>query len=301
MSSDICCGGAGAGAGWGIGTAVGAGVDADAAADAAVPVDEPMRIASNIELAPAIHMMELHAPQVARAVRPGQFVHMQIPGMDGHILRRPFSVCRWEGDSIFVMYQVVGAGSRHMTTLKPGQELRAIGPVGRGWNPPAGTRHAVLVCGGMGVAPQTMLAKQLVESGAHVDCLVGATTAQRLVGTSVLEGFGARVHIATDDGSIGHHGFCTDLIGEFCSDANYISICGPEPMERAAVRVLDDMAGADGLRGNAPENLLVEVSLERRMACGIGACLSCVVDTVYGKRRACVDGPVFNAREVVWQ
>ncbi len=283
MSSERCAAGAGAGA----------------AAGATTPVDELARVMSNVELAPAIHVMELDAPQIARMVQPGQFVHMQIPGMDGHILRRPFSVCRWGGDSIFVMYQVVGTGSRHMTTLVPGCELSLIGPVGRGWNPPAACKHAVLVCGGMGVAPQTMLAKQLVESGAQVDCLVGATTAERLVGTQVLEGFGAHVHIATDDGTAGHHGFCTELIGDFAQDASYVSICGPEPMERAAVRTLEGVLAERAQQGG--EMPLVEVSLERRMACGIGACLSCVVDTVAGKKRACVDGPVFEAREVVWQ
>lgn len=259
-------------------------------------VDETAQIISNKELAPNIYMLKLESKQIAHAVLPGQFVHIQLPNFDSHILRRPFSVCKWEGDFIWIMYQVVGVGSEYTTHLVPEQKLKAIGPVGRGWNPPANTMSALLVCGGMGVAPQTMLAKKLVQSGAKVDCLVGVTTKKRLVGTDTLGEFGANVHIATDDGTLGHHGFCTELIAEYCSDADYVSICGPEPMERASVQTL--RTSMEHSAKNTTQ--ICEVSLERRMACGIGACLSCVVKTTQGLRRACVDGPVFLANEVVW-
>lgn len=258
----------------------------------AKPVEETARVLDNRRLAAGIYVVELEAPAIASRACPGQFVHMRIPGMEGHILRRPFSLCGWGDGHARIMYQVVGYGTGRLSELVPGMETSLIGPIGRGWNPPEGTRHAVLVCGGMGTAPQTMLAKQLVEAGAGVDCLVGATSADRLAGTEALESHGASVHISTDDGSVGYHGFCTELIAEYAQDADYISVCGPEPMERAAARAIAGLGALDGR--------ICEVSLERHMACGIGACLSCAVDTASGRRRACVDGPVFGLEEVVW-
>lgn len=257
------------------------------------PVEETATIAANKQLAAGIYMVELEAPEIASRARPGQFVHMQVPGMEGHILRRPFSLCGWGDGRVRIMYQVVGYGTGRLAELESGTEASLMGPIGRGWNPPEGTRHAVLVCGGMGAAPQMMLAGQLARMGARVDCLLGATSAERLVGVDELRSQGAFVYISTDDGSVGYHGFCTDLIAENARDADYISVCGPEPMEKAAVRAIHALGPS--------ESRTCEVSLERRMACGIGACLSCVVDTVSGRKRACVDGPVFEVGEVVWR
>lgn len=262
-------------------------------------IDERVEVISNERVAPSIYLMELLAPGIASRVSPGQFIHLEIPNFEGHVLRRPFSVYMWDNDrkAIRLLYQTVGSGSGRLTQARWGEFARAIGPVGRGWNPPASTHRAVLVCGGMGVAPLTMLAEQLVFSGAHVDCLLGATTAERLVGEQMLREIGAEVHICTDDGTLGHAGFCTDLLSDFAPDADYIAVCGPGPMEAAAVKAVE--VARPGYAGDS--SLAFEVSMEKRMACGIGACLSCVVDTVDGKKRACVDGPVFDAAEVVWR
>lgn len=262
-------------------------------------VDERVEVLSNENVAPSIYQIELLAPQIASRVQPGQFIHFEIPNFEGHVLRRPFSVCKWESGrgTIALLYQAVGKGSERLTHAMRGDASRAIGPIGRGWRPAAGTRRAVLVCGGMGVAPLTMLARRLASEGAKVDCLLGATTAERLVGIAALEECGASVHICTDDGTLGHGGFCTDLIPEFVPGADYVAVCGPGPMEAAAVRAVEAIRPDHASDGA----FTFEVSLERRMACGIGACLSCVVDTVDGKKRACVDGPVFDAAEVVWR
>ena len=262
-------------------------------------VDERVEVISNERVAPSIYQMTLLAPQIASRVQPGQFIHLEIPNFEGHVLRRPFSVYMWDGErrAIRLLYQTVGSGSTQLTRARWGDATRAIGPVGRGWNPPASVRRAALVCGGMGVAPLTMLAEQLVSAGAKVDCLLGATTAERLVGEQILHELGAAVHVCTDDGTLGHAGFCTDLLPEFANDADYIAVCGPGPMEAAAVKAVE--AARPGYADDP--SFVFEVSMEKRMACGIGACLSCVVDTVEGKKRACVDGPVFNASEVVWR
>ena len=262
-------------------------------------VDERVEVLANECVAPSIHRIELRAPRIAAQVQPGQFVHLQVPGFEGHVLRRPFSVYTWDVSrgTISILYQVVGAGSGQLTRASEGDASMAIGPVGRGWQPPAGVKRALLVCGGMGVAPLTMLAGQLAARGVRVDCLLGATTAQRLVGVGGLEARGAAVHVCTDDGTAGHAGFCTELIPEFAPDAGYVAVCGPGPMEAAAV------AAVERARPGYADDpaFCFEVSLERRMACGIGACLSCVVDTVEGKKRACVDGPVFPAKDVMWR
>ncbi|MGI6221538.1 MAG: dihydroorotate dehydrogenase electron transfer subunit [Coriobacteriales bacterium] len=255
--------------------------------------DEEVVIISNERVAPSLHVVEFSAPQIASCAEPGQFVHLQIPDFGGHVLRRPFSIYTWDAEkgTLSILYQTVGSGSERLAETAPGVRTKAIGPVGHGWNPPAGTRETVLVCGGVGVAPLTMLAKQLVEAGAHVTCLVGATAAERVVGVEKLRELGADVRVATDDGTVGHHGFCTDLLAECPSATDYVAICGPAPMEKVAVARVAELWG---------DACTCEVSVERRMACGIGACLSCVVETVDGRKRACVDGPVFGASEVVW-
>jgi len=262
-------------------------------------IDERVEILSNEGVAPSIYHMALMAPQIASRVQPGQFIHLEIPRFEGHVLRRPFSVYQWDDErkTLEILYQAVGSGSGRLACARWGDVTRAIGPIGHGWSPQTGVRRAVLVCGGMGVAPLTMLAEQLVSSGAQVDCLLGATTAERLVGIQALEEIGAAVHICTDDGSAGHAGFCTELIGDYAPNADYMAVCGPGPMEAAAASAVE--TARPGWADDPAFRF--EVSMERRMACGVGACLSCVVDTVEGKRRACVDGPVFEASEVVWR
>ena len=257
--------------------------------------DERVTVVSNECVAPSLHVVELAAPQIAASAEPGQFVHLRIPDFEGHVLRRPFSIYQWDGErgTISILYQTVGAGSDRLAESRPGAETMAIGPIGRGWNPPEGVLRTVLVCGGVGVAPLTMLAGQLVARGAAVTCLVGATTAERLVGIERLQELGASVEIATDDGAAGYHGFCTDLLTAHLEDADYVAVCGPGPMEKVAA----SLVAAHREAGN---EIVCEVSVERRMACGIGACLSCVVETVEGRKRACVDGPVFEDTEVVW-
>ena len=261
---------------------------------------EKLRILSNERQADGIWLLRLAAPGIAGKVEPGQFAHFRLPRFEGHILRRPFSIydASAEEGTIELLYQLAGKGTEHMTGLAPGEQLDCIGPVGTGWVPAEGTRNALLVCGGVGIAAVNMLALALRRAGAAVTCAFGAANAGKLAGIERLESAGVKMLIATDDGSAGHHGFVTDLIREALaadSSIDYIAICGPKPMEAIACRIaLESERVASG-------EVSCEVSMENRMACGIGACLSCVVDTVDGLRRACVDGPVFDARKVVWR
>ena len=266
-------------------------------------VNETARIVRNEPVGPKLHVMALDSPEIAAAVKPGQFVHMKVPGAQQHVLRRPFSIyaANSPGGTLEILYQEVGSLTRFMPTLDGGS-VELIGPVGATWSGlerfGKGTcSHALLVGGGVGAAPLFMLAEALVKAGCPTDIVLGAQTFEALVTreryTALL---GREPYCATDDGSYGHAGFCTALVeerlekGSSADDApyDYLAVCGPEPL----MKIVSGM----GERAK----VYTELSMEKRMACGIGACLSCVVDTTQGKRRSCVDGPVFNAEEIVW-
>lgn len=256
-------------------------------------VNETSVLLSNAQVGPRLWLASFESPDIAGRIAPGQFVHMRIPNMEGHILRRPFSVYdrSTAKGTIEVLYQVVGFGTDHMTKLGPGDSFELIGPVGHGWDARRNVGRALLVAGGVGAAPLYLLAEQLLACGAHVEVVLGAQTEAALVARERYEQLlGRSPQCATDDGSFGHHGFCTELAESLLSTEAWdcVYACGPEPVMRITAS-LAQKAGA-----------ACQVSMERRMACGIGACLSCVVDTVEGKRRACVDGPVFDAEKVVW-
>ena len=261
-------------------------------------VNERVRILKNECVGPNLYLMTLSSPAIASAIEPGQFVHMKIPGMEGHVLRRPFSIYAADAQAgtLDVLYQTVGFGTKHLAALEAGvQGAELIGPVGRRWNAPDGCKRALLVAGGVGAAPLFMLCQELVGAGVHVDVVLGAQTAGALVCLKRYQQVASgEVRVATDDGSLGRSGFCTSLSQEALEAGvdgqpyHYVACCGPEPL----MKIVAGQA--------ATAQVPCQISLEKRMACGMGACLSCVVDTVDGKKRSCVDGPVFDAAKVVW-
>ena len=256
-------------------------------------VEERGRVLSNDHLGRNLYLVTVESEEIAKALLPGQFVHTLVPGMEGHILRRPFSV--YDADpvagAIEILYQVVGFGSERLSCVQPGTEISNIGPIGRGWGIAPECQRALVVCGGVGAAPLFMHTRKMVESGIEVDVVLGAQTADALVcAERYAQMLGKQPILATDDGTCGYSGFCTVPAKELLDQKkyDYVACCGPEPL----MRIIAGMAREAGVS--------CEVSMERRMACGVGACLSCVIDTVDGKRRCCVDGPVFDANEVVW-
>lgn len=261
-------------------------------------INEDTRIEGNAKVGPGLFMLEVSAPGIAGSILPGQFVHMKVPNMDGHILRRPFSVFAKDDarGTMEILYQVVGYGTDKMTLLEPGDHAEMIGPVGRCWSPADDVRKALLVGGGVGAAPLFMLAEQLVADGVETHVVLGASTADTLVCRPRYDGLACeRFAFATDDGTLGRSGFCTSLAEEAIEEVansgkpfDYAAVCGPEPL----MKIVSKMALDAGIP--------CQVSMEKRMACGIGACLSCVVETSDGKKRACVDGPIFDAEEIVW-
>ncbi len=254
------------------------------------PVLEHVEVMANDRLAQGVGLLVMRAPRIAASVEPGQFVHLRISMGTDSILRRPFSVHRVVGDTIEVLYQVLGRGTRDLAGKRRGDAMDAIGPLGHGWKVEPGVAHALLVAGGLGAAPLGMLAEDLAGRGVAVSVALGAPTAERLVARALFERVARRVELATDDGSAGEAGFVTSVSARLLERdlPDIVCVCGPEIMAR---RVAEQAADA-GVR--------CLVSLERLMACGVGACLSCVVTTKSGRLRACVDGPVFDAEEVVW-
>lgn len=255
----------------------------------------------------------LEAPGIANLVAPGQFVMVGPlgPSLDP-FLNRPFSVAGAEGGRLELLVAVVGRGTLALANLPAGSKLPVLGPLGRGFQVPEGTRKLLLVGGGIGVAPLLFLrsaacgearARQRPEKGdaeravpwreQSRTCilLVGARTERRLVPDLAREGI--QVDVATDDGSAGHRGFVTDLLAQQLAGlegedkhSTLVAVCGPEPMMRVAAA----LGREHGVR--------VLVSLENRMACGTGACMGCA-DMIGGwPQRVCVEGPVFDAREV---
>ena len=260
-------------------------------AHAEKPVLENVDVVANDRVAEGVGLIVLRAPRCARSVRPGQFVHLRVATGADIILRRPFSVHRVHDDKIEILYQILGDGTLRLAQKPVGdRSMDVVGPLGHGWEIPPAASHALLVAGGLGAAPLGMLAEELAAQGIAVSVAQGAPTASRLVGRDVFERVARRVELSTDDGSVGERGFVTGPVERLLASEAFdvVYICGPEAMQRAVV-VLAERA-----------RVKCQVSLERLMACGIGACLSCVVSTRTGLKRACVDGPVFDAQEVVW-
>jgi len=258
--------------------------------EGAHPLLERVEVLANERVTDRVGLLALHAPRIATSVRPGQFVHLRIAAETDFILRRPFSVHRAGGETIEVLYQVLGRGTRELAEAERGRVMDAIGPLGTGWEVGEGVSHALLVAGGLGAAPLGMLAEQLAARGVAVSVAQGAPRADRLVARELFEAVARRVVLATDDGSVGERGFVTVVSERLLKEdrPDVVCVCGPEVMARAVAKQA------------AEAGVPCKVSLERLMACGIGACLSCVVTTVHGHKRACCDGPVFDAGEVCW-
>jgi dihydroorotate dehydrogenase electron transfer subunit len=260
------------------------------------PLLEEVEVLSNERVTEGVGLIALTAPRIASCVRPGQFLHLRIAEGADFILRRPFSVHRARQGkdaapgTIEILYQVLGAGTRELSEKRHGDVMDAIGPLGHGWDVPVDAPHVLLVAGGLGAAPLGMLAEALAARGVAVSVALGAPTAERLVARELFERVARRVEVATDDGSAGTRGFVTGISKRLIAEdrPSLVCACGPEVMSRT-------VAAQAAEAGTA-----CQVSLERLMACGIGACLSCVVTTRSGRARACVDGPVFDAADVIW-
>ena len=255
------------------------------------------RIVLNKQIADGIFWMSLNAPNIAAIAQPGQFVQVSVYGVPSvQFLRMPFAVYEANPvmDAVDICYQVVGKGTEQLSQLAPGEFIDLVGPIGNGWHIPQGAKRALLVSGGVGAPALNLLGRALAVGGVKTDAVMGAQTASKLACQEHIEcsvkPSGGKMYITTDDGTAGVHGFVTAVSDELIASGeyDYVAVCGPAPMERNVVNAALE------------HGVFCEVSMEKMMACGVGACLGCVIDTTKGKKRCCVDGPVFDASEVIW-
>ncbi|MDP2982384.1 MAG: dihydroorotate dehydrogenase electron transfer subunit [Candidatus Latescibacter sp.] len=244
---------------------------------------------------PGGYIIEVACGEIAQNAVPGQFVQARAGRGTDPFLRRTFSICgsRPEYGIISLMIDVVGLGTALLCSLKRGEMLNLVGPLGNGFDQSlGGNGSVVLVAGGFGAAPLLFLAESIRQSGKRPAVfLMGGKTVTHL---SLIEGLiceSVSVLEATDDGSRGYHGLVSFLLeermGELSPGALYA--CGPRPMMKAVAKIAK--------KSGVP----CQVSLEERMACGIGVCLGCAVRMADGSMvRSCKEGPVFDADEVSW-
>lgn len=252
-------------------------------------------VASEPEMGDARRLtLSLPAGMAAEA-RAGQFINVLCRGdfaLDP-LLRRPFSIMRAlpDEDAITILVRPFGRGSAWLISQPAGARLDVMGLLGNTFTVNTASRNLLMVAGGVGAAPLVMLSEEATTRGLNVTYLMGAASAEGLLAASQLPESVEYV-VATDDGSQGHHGFVTDLAPEYLPWADQVFTCGPEPMFHSLRRAL-----APRRIGGRPT---IQVSTERTMACGVGACLGCVVETKRGMSASCVDGPVYDLDIVAW-
>lgn len=268
---------------------------------------------------PGVYLMWIHAPGIAAAAQPGQFITLRC---DDFTLRRPFSIHQCspsmgeesgEGE-IALLYRVAGRGTTWLSRRQTKQKVDVLGPLGRGFSIPSAivgqSRHLLLVAGGIGIAPLFFLMQS--ASSHHLITLIhGANTAAQLYlgampGTGSSSAAknrnrllplpqGVRFIPVTEDGSAGKKGMATDILPDFLEWADQVYACGPLDMYKSTAR----MSGSE--RQSNLKLRKCQVSLEVRMGCGFGACYGCTINTREGLKQVCRDGPVFELDDIIWQ
>lgn len=261
------------------------------------------RVLDRTELAPGVVLLGFHAPELVRVTRPGQFLMAIPPG--GERSATALGIYEAQGDRASILFFVCGPRTRELAELHKGDHLAVTGPLGNGFTFD-GASHVAIVAGGVGIASVLLPAQMLVKKGIRTGLFYGARTAELLVEKARFAAEGCEVTCATDDGSLGHHGYVTEALANASEKPDLILACGPSPMLRAVARV----AGELGVRA--------QLSLEETFACGVGGCWGCVVPidresaqapgfpgasaggSEVVNARICKEGPVFWAHELRW-
>ena len=236
-------------------------------------------IVENIALTENVYKMTLKG-DVSAITAPGQFVNIKL---DGLFLRRPISVCNVEKDCLTIIYKVVGKGTAQMAGMQSGT-LDVLTGLGNGYDLTLSGDRPVLLGGGVGVPPMYLLARKLIAQGKKVSVILGFNTKSEVFYEKEFLALGANVKVTTVDGSYGLKGFVTDALKAL--DYTYFYTCGPEPMLKAVYR-------ASATSG--------QMSFEKRMGCGFGACMGCSCKTITGYKRICKEGPVMKKEEILWE
>jgi dihydroorotate dehydrogenase electron transfer subunit len=251
------------------------------------------------------HSLTIVAPEISREATPGQFIAVRMPEDGSLLLRRPFSIHRvdrrpgWAG-TIEVVFDVRGRGTELLARSRPHTVLDVLGPLGRPFRVPRDPTACLLVGGGIGSAPLLFLAEELRDRGNRVDFVIGGRTQEHLLRPIEAKRVALTVRFTTDDGSAGHHGVVTDVLGEALDQtgARVVYACGPQAMLRAVAL------------GCRDRGIPCQVAWEEVMACGFGACLACAVPVrlsadngdaeAWAWVRCCTEGPVFSGSRIHW-
>ncbi|MBR4865005.1 MAG: dihydroorotate dehydrogenase electron transfer subunit [Oscillospiraceae bacterium] len=236
-------------------------------------------IIENIPLTDSVYKMTLKG-DVSAITAPGQFVNIKLEGL---YLRRPISVCDVEGNTLTIIYKVVGKGTQQLSQMQEGT-LDVLTGLGNGYDLTAAGDSPVLLGGGVGVPPMYLLAKKLLAEGKKVRVILGFNTAAEVFYEEQFRALGASVAVTTVDGSYGTKGFVTDVLNT--ESYSHFYTCGPEPMLKAVYK-------ASTTSG--------QMSFEKRMGCGFGACMGCSCKTITGYKRICKEGPVMRKEEILWE
>lgn len=256
--------------------------------------DEKAQIICNTNVGGNWYRAKLCAPAIAKTCKPGQFVHMQIPGMADHMLRRPLTIFDVDRDAhtFDVLYATRGFGSSKLSTCTSHDVIDCIGPVGNGWDIPENVHSVLLVGHGTGIASLYMLAKHLMKRKIHIHVVLSAPHRDVIEQTAHAfnDILNKPAEIATPNGSLGFTGTCADCARDQVAHTSYdfIACSAPKPISASVARLAKDY------------KIPCQVWLGSHMGCGVGACLGCVVDTTKGRLRVCVDGPMFDAKDVIW-
>ena len=253
-------------------------------------IQDQFRIASKKAIGRDIYSFEIYCPAAAQAAVPGQFVHIRA---NGFTLRRPISICGIDKDkgTLRIVFEIRGEGTAEIARLNEGDLIDMLAPLGHGFTLMPEAKKTVLIGGGIGTPPMLPLAGIYGDKAVVIS---GFRNASAVILQEDFRRTGAETILCTDDGSMGIHGFVTDPLKELAAKGGIDAVyaCGPMPMLKNIAAICRE------------NGIYCEISLEERMACGIGACLGCACRTVRNDEEyfahVCKDGPVFKAEEVLW-
>ena len=237
-------------------------------------------IIANTALTASVYKMVLKG-DVSAITAPGQFVNIKLEGL---YLRRPISVCDLGGDTLTIIYKTVGKGTEQMSKMQAGEKLDVLTGLGNGYDLSLSGDRPVLLGGGVGVPPMYLLAREFVKQGKKVSVILGFNTKDEVFYEQEFKKLGCDVTVTTVDGSYGTKGFVTTVLENM--DYTYFYTCGPEPMLKAVYKVSKTSG---------------QMSFEKRMGCGFGACMGCSCKTITGYKRICKEGPVMKKEEILWE
>ncbi|MCB2205858.1 dihydroorotate dehydrogenase electron transfer subunit [bacterium] len=253
-------------------------------------INADLEVTSIAQVAEETYALRFHSPELAARLKPGQFMNILTSEAVEPLLRRPYSISRVEGEECEILFSLLGKGTHILAQKRVGDHIGVVGPLGNtfGYEKDFGT--AIIVAGGIGVAPFPYLTAELQRREIPVITFLGARTTARVVRDGL-----TNLEVATDDGSEGHHGTVIACLDEYLSaheiDRPMIFACGPNPMLKATQEYARE------------KQLPCELSLESEMACGIGICQGCPIEKHEGERKyslVCTDGPCFDSNDIIF-